>query len=385
MPTAAQRPVIEAIIAVHDPRRPVGRAIASILAQRAQLARHGAELMVSVIVHNTDIGPVRAALEPGLAEQVRWSHLVDGIASPAGPFNQGLDEATGELLTTIGSDDVLEPGSLAAWFDRARRTRADAVVAALRTPEGIVTTPYLRPSRRDVLDPVRDRLAYRTAPLGLLRRESLQRIGFRYTQGGHLNGEDIEPGLRLWFRGGRIAYPYGAPCYRVTDDMGASRATAALGPMSRELGFLVPLLEQPWLRRVDGAEREAIATKLARAQIRGAVGRRVLAAEAASPEAWTPVDADVTAQMLEGLRALSGTGLAALAAAETALLEGAARAADAEELMACAARERSAPRRDRVLPATLRAALARDARPRMFVSQQISQRTGVFAHPDAPA
>lgn len=373
------RPLLDAIIAVHDPRRPLARCVRSLLDQRDQLAAAGAELRVNVVVHNLDIEPIEGALGAGLAPRVRLLQELDGIRSPAGPFNRGLAEAEGEWVTTIGSDDLLEPGALAAWFTRGQAARADAVIASLRTPEGIVTTPYLRSRRRLLLDPVRDRLAYRTAPLGLLRRTSLERIGFTYTAGGHLNGEDIEPGLRLWFRGGRITYPYGAPCYQVTDDMGASRATAALGPLGREVGFLAPLLAQDWLAHARPAEREAIAVKLARAQLRGAIQRRIEARE------WDGNDARVAREAWEGLRALSGNDLAALAATENALLEEAGRASDPEELTAAARSIFAQPRARRVLPRSPRAALRRDARPRMFVSQQLAQRSGAFSHPDAPS
>ena len=73
--------------------------------------------------------------------------------------------------------------------------------------------------KAQVLHPLRDGLAYRSVPYGLLRRESLQALGFGYTE-GILTGEDIEPTLRLWFRSGAVCYPYGAPAYRQTDDSG---------------------------------------------------------------------------------------------------------------------------------------------------------------------
>ena len=92
-------------------------------------------------------------------------------------------------------------------------------------------------TRPAVLDPVLDFLPARTAPLGLLRRSTVDGIDFRYTEGGHVNGEDLEPTLRLWFSGARLAYPYGAPCYRVMSDAGQLRVTSTIGTLRRELGW----------------------------------------------------------------------------------------------------------------------------------------------------
>lgn len=372
-------PAVEVIVAVHDPRRPLARCLASIEAQREDLRAEGAELRTTVVVHNTDVAPIRDALPVVLARAARFLPLVDGIRSPAGPFNAGIDASEATFVSTVGSDDVLEPRTLAAWTARARAARADAVIASLRRGERVVTTPYLRPGRRPVLDPVADRLAHRTAPLGLLRLDSLRRIGFRYTEGGHLNGEDVEPGLRLWFRGGRIAYPYGAPCYRICEDMGVSRATAELGPLARELGFLAPLLEQDWLRTASRAERTSIGTKLVRAQVIGAIRRRVEARR------WSADDARFLARSLQELRAIAGEGLEALSASENAICEGAGIAPDADALAAAWRRAQSLGAPWRVLPRREAFALSRSARPRTFVSQQLAQRTGSFTHPAPPA
>lgn len=372
MPAAS----IEIVIAVHDPRRPLARALASVQAQRETLRAAGAELRAAVVVHNTEIAPIRDALAPELMSGVRFLELADGIRSPAGPFNAGIDTSEATFVSLLGSDDVLEPCALAAWYARARETRADAVIAALRRGGQVVMTPHLRPGRRRVLHPVADGLAYRTAPLGLLRRTTLQGIGFRLTEGGHLNGEDIEPALRLWFRGGRIAYPYGAPCYRILEDMGAARATAELGPLRRELGFLPPLLTQDWLRAARPAEKTAIGVKLVRAQVIGAIGRRVEARQ------WTADDARFLARTLQDVRALAGEGLDALSAVETSICEGAGTAHGTEELVAAweRARHRAAPWR--VLPRRPERVLAPSSRARIFASQQLAQRTGSFTHPE---
>lgn len=372
-------PNVEVLVAVHDPARPLARALASADADRDALAAMGAELALSVVVHNTDPAPIQAAVPPALRARVRWSHHIDGIASPAGPNNLALDQAEGEYVAKLDSDDVFEPGTLAAWYARAREVLADAVVASVRNPDGVLRTPYLRPGRRELLDPVADGLAYRTATLGLLRLETLRTLRFRYTEGGHSNGEDIEPALRLWFSGRRLTYPYGAPCYVARDDMGSARTTAVIGPIARELGFLPALLDEPWLGCAEPEAREAIAVKLARMQVVGGIARR------RAHGIWSSADAECVSESTRRLARLSGNDLRALSAVETGVLEGAAGARDAAELNEAMAAADAGPRSGRVLPRDPMAGLRRAARPRIFVQQQLAARTGTYAHPSPPS
>lgn len=388
---------VDVLIAVHDPNRPVERAIRSVVRQiddcRVDV---NARVRVQLIIHNTAPAPVLSRLDSELQACVDVQVFEDGIASPAGPFNAGLDSSSATYVVTMGSDDALEPGTLPAWIARARKTEANAVIASLRTSEGVVLTPYMRPCPRTYLDPLKDGLAYRTAPLGLLRRERLEQIGFRYTSGGHLNGEDVEPGLRLWFTGERIVYPYRSPCYRVFDDMGASRATSALGAMEREVGFLPQLLNQEWLRTAPRAVRAAVAVKIARAQLIGAIVRRVQHARAASDWAdfdrelpfntlWNAADAHFVARSTQALQAISEGGLISLSWWEQRLLETSACAMDTQTLLDAWGDLPNSRGFARVFPRTLGASVHRTARPRTFVTQQLTQRLGVFKHPEPPA
>lgn len=84
---------------------------------------------------------------------------------------------------------------------RAAETGADAVLARIESADGTLTrTPPARPRRRHRLDPVRDRLAYRSAPLGLLRRATIERLGLRFPT-GLSTGEDLPFTTRLWTAG----------------------------------------------------------------------------------------------------------------------------------------------------------------------------------------
>ncbi|MCL6424233.1 glycosyltransferase family 2 protein [Brachybacterium sp. JHP9] len=348
-PAAAESADVDVIIAVHDPARPIARSVASALAAGGP---SGPRLQVSVVCHNLPAARIREALESAgaLDPRVRLLELADQIPSPAGPFNRGIDSSRAEFVTTVGSDDILEPGALDAWYARALELRADAVLAPIRTDRGLVATPLARPHAPDLLDPVADGLAHRTAPLGLLRRETLERIGFRYTEGGLGNGEDIEPALRLWFAPGmRLAQCPGAPAYRVTDDMGASRQTALVGPLERELAFLRPLLAQPWIAVLGTAQREAILVKLLRAQVIPAIVRRTGAGiEEGHPDAYTVADARFLRTALADLRALHGRLPRGLALSEARVLR-LAQSGDASALRTLVRRLWSGPRLSKVI------------------------------------
>ena len=160
-------PDVDLVVAVHDLRRPIGRAVGSALANRV------ASVRVTVVAHGLSPDALARSLGP-LADDARVRTLAfsDGVSSPAGPFNAGITAATGRFVAIMGSDDELEAGAIDSWLDVADRTGSRAVIPRLRHASGRgVPTPPVRPGRTRGLDPVRDRLAYRTAPLGLLHRE----------------------------------------------------------------------------------------------------------------------------------------------------------------------------------------------------------------------
>ena len=219
-------PEAEIVVAVHTADRPVGGG-GSVLA--AAPGRVGA----TVVCHNMDPGPVREQLAGNFPETVRLLELADGIPSPAGPFNYGLDQAGAGFVGIMGSDDTLEPGAVSAWLDTAWATGAPPPSSRRRYRGGArILTPRARVFRGPLVDPLRDRLAYRTAPLGLIRREAVSRLGLRLSEGLR-TGEDLEFGLRLWFSGEKIAYPAHAPAYLVGQDAD-ERVTAAVLPLGSQ-------------------------------------------------------------------------------------------------------------------------------------------------------
>lgn len=259
-------PEVDVVIAVHDPSRAIDRAAWSVLEGTQAAVR------LTVVAHNTDPGAIAARLG-SLADRadVRLLELHDGVASPAGPFNLGLDAATASFTSIMGSDDTLDPGAIDAWLAHARRTDADAVIARLRHASGsAVPTPVARPLPRALRDPVADRLSYRSAPLGLISR---RHFGDLRLAPGLPVGEDVPYVTRVWFSGGRIAYAARGPAYRVHADAD-TRTTTTARPVAGELAFVPVLLDDEWFRALPGAARQAIVAKLVRVNLFGAVWNR---------------------------------------------------------------------------------------------------------------
>jgi hypothetical protein len=315
----------------------------------------------------------------------------DGIYSPAGPKNHALSQSEAEYITFIDSDDYLEPGTLDAWLATARATGASAVVAPIRTVSGgILATPRIRPSKPQILDPVRDGLAARSLPHGLLRRAKLQEIQFRYTQGLRV-GEDLEPTLRLFFTGGRIAYPYGSPAYCQTDDAGQGRVTAAIAPLEDELAWFAPLAEQEWIGRASKAQRIAIGTQLMRVHGIGALRRRGelastaplgnMAGRPSTDSLWNAQESAAWRAFYLGVKELTGDGLGALSIRDKRLAQAASAANDAAELALAMQNYRSSAQWEVMITQRPHLALGRNSIIRHYVNEKRRRGAAIFAAP----
>ncbi|KNC19561.1 hypothetical protein AC792_05555 [Arthrobacter sp. RIT-PI-e] len=362
--------------------------------QRSLLEKAGATLEISIICHNITAASVRSALGEELIEGVSLREFNDGVYSPAGPKNHALQESQADYLTFVDSDDYVEPGALEAWFMTAQQTGADAVLAPIRTTTGaILTTPWLRPSKPLILDPVRDGLATRSLPFGLLRRSYVDHIGFHY-MAGLRTGEDLEPTLRLFFMGGRIAYPYGSSAYCQTDDAGEGRVTAAVSPLEEELAWFAPLAEQRWVRSISGPGRSSIATKLMRIhgigtlRRRGEIASRAAAGDSAGvPTAgsvWSAEESAVWRAFHEGVKELSGDSLGSLSLRDARLARAALATDDAAGLASAVQAYDSARRWDVLMTENPRTALGRNSIIRHYVNERRRRTTGAFAAPPAP-
>lgn len=246
---------VDVIIAVHDSTRPIRRAVESVLAG-------GANARALVVCHNISKAEIASALGQIAAHpSVVLLECADGIPSPSGPFNTGLDAATAEFIAVLGSDDELEAGALSAWVTRARADRADAVLARIRHASGArILTPPVRPGRRRRLDPIADRLAYRSAPLGILSRA---RFGHVRYPGGLRTGEDIAYTVRTWFSGARLSLADAAPAYLVHDDARV-RVTTAPRPLSVDAAAVKAVMNDEFFDQLSQDARRSVIIKLLR-------------------------------------------------------------------------------------------------------------------------
>lgn len=251
-------PLVDVTIAVHSATRPISRAVASVLEGTA------APVRVNVIAHNIDPEIIRRNLGtyadyPAL----RLLSISDGIASAAGPMNYGLAHSEARYVSILGSDDELAPGAIDSWLATARDTDADAVLARIQLANGGVDPyPPVRGGRRTQhLDARRDRLAYRSAPLGLIDRE---RFGHLRFSEGLSSGEDLSYSLTLWYTAERIAYDLYGPPYVGHDDADDRVTFAPTRPLEDDFAFLSELQQLPWFTAAKPAIRTAITVKLIR-------------------------------------------------------------------------------------------------------------------------
>lgn len=340
-------PAVDVVIAVHDPARRIDRAVASVLTSTAALR-------VTVVAHNTEPAGIEARLARLSDDpRVRVLALRDGIRSPSGPFNLGLDAATAPYTSIMGSDDELQPGAVDSWLAHARRTGADAVIARLRhAGGGAVPTPPTRPRTRALLDPIADRLSYRSAPLGLISRD---RFGELRLAEGVPVGEDLPMVTQLWFSGARISYDRRGPAYLIHDDA-PDRTTMVTRPLAEVFAFVPHVLDAPWFPRLDRAAREAVVVKFLRIHLFGAVTYR------SDPALWTAGERAVLSDAAAGMLR-QGEGAERLLSRRDRILLDAALdpGVPAEELIAAAARRRQFARPDALVPRSLRDALHREA------------------------
>lgn len=288
---ATEEPLVDLVIAIHDPGRPLERGLRSLLQQGLDI---GSGLRITVVCHNIPIDSVRDTLSPETRDAVRFLELQDGIHSPAGPFNLGLARATARYFSIMGSDDLLEPGAVKAWLDRADRESLSALMAPIRLDDGrAVRTPPHRPFRHGPLDAVKDRLAYRSAPLGLVRTDTLHRLGVEFTA-GLATGEDQAMCLALWFSGERVGFGRGEPRY-LGGDGAAQRVTLARRPIAEDLRATALVIEGHWFAARTPRERRSIAAKILRVHVFAAGAIR-------GAEGWAEGEREEIAHFLSRLR-----------------------------------------------------------------------------------
>lgn len=119
---------------------------------------------------------------------------------------------------------------------------------------------------------VQDRLAYRTAPLGLIRTSEMRRLGLTFVA-GLPTGEDQDFSAKLWFGGGRIDYAAGGPRYVVGADA-SDRVTYTRRSVEDTLRFASMLVDSDWFAGRSLRERRSMVAKLVRVHIFGLLETR---------------------------------------------------------------------------------------------------------------
>ena len=341
-------PVVDVVIAVHSAARPIDRAVRSVLDHTACPVR------VSVVCHNVAPDDIGRRLSEFLAdERVRLLAHGDGIPSPSGPFNAGLDAATAPFTSIMGSDDELQPGAIDSWLAVQRKHNAAVVISRLAHASGKpVPTPPTRPWRGAGLDAVKDRLCYRSAPLGLVSRDMFG--GIRLVPGLPTGG-DIGYVTRLWFSGEVIAFDRRGPAYVIHDDA-KDRVTFAPKPVAEGMQFLPLLLNDRAVLALTGTQKASLVTKLLRIHLFGAIWNR------RDVKLWDATErASLAALTRDCLRFAPGAERV-LARADRALLDTMLDpSAPSERLVRQAAQRRRFPLPATVIPRNLGYLAAREA------------------------
>lgn len=361
-------PAVDVVVAVHDPRRPVHRAVRSVLD-----GSPGVPVRVSVVAHDVAPEVIEQRLGADLSRhgQVRLLHVADGVPSPSGPFTHGLRAAEAPWVVLLGSDDQLEPGAIRSWLTAAQRHGVEVVVPRLVLAGRTVPTPPVRPLRLAPqegtgLDLVRDRLSYRSAPLGLLRRSTVQALKAGLLPGARVGG-DLPMATRLW-TGARVGVDASGPAYLIGEDA-TDRVTYRPHPMDSQLGGVSHLVTEPWFAALSSAQRRAIGTKLLRINLFGAILTRP------GPAWWTAEQRDALARITRAvLDAAPGCALP-LSLADRALLDAClSPAVPAPDLVRLAHERRRHGTPRTLLPRDVRYLLHREAPLRFMCASILARR-----------
>lgn len=243
-------PTVDVVIPLHRTDRRFDAAVES-----AQSMAQRVPTRVFVVLHNLHLdGPTEARLR-ARAVLLRCD---DGISSPSGPRNVGLDAATAPYVFFLDSDDELAPRCLRRLVDVAADTGAEVVLPSIEMAGSYVGTPLVWSRTPRMLDVVDDALFTRSHSFALLRRDSLRRSGIRYPEGVRA-GQDLVLMAQL-YTSCSTAMAFDA-VYRLREHAG-SRVTTTPLPVADQLAAVEHVLAADWFRRLTPAHREALVHRI---------------------------------------------------------------------------------------------------------------------------
>lgn len=250
----------EIVVPVHDRTRPVRRAVESLLDDD--------ETRALVIAHNID----PALLDLPSTDRVRILPLEGAAGMPGATYDAGIAAATAPWVGIMGSDDWYQKGAIAAMRRRVQHDGTDGAIAPLT--HQYLEFNQIKPLtiRHSRLDPVRDRMFYRTAPLGIYRTVMMQNPEYRFGD-TFPAGSDMRVTALLWTSKHRFSYYWDDPAYVVGKDA-TTRVTFTPRPLSSTGAPYLALMQEPVVKDFDRATRHALAMKMARVHILGAVAVR---------------------------------------------------------------------------------------------------------------
>ena len=353
-------PLVEIVIPVHSTSRPIARAVSSAL-----LASKGArpgQCRVTVVAHHVSADEVRAVLSAEQRAAVTVIECEDRGSTAAVPRNEALRRTRARYISFLDSDDTLDAGAVTRWLGIAERRGSDLVIPFQHhTGQRVDITPILRPFRSSRLDPVKDRLSYRSTAFGLVRTAVVRECGLEFDE-SVATGEDQSFVVGLYATAERIDYAPGGPGLLMHADA-ADRVSGQVVPVRRSVEAALRLEAQPWFAAAPSLRRSYV-LKCLRVNCFPAVEAAV------QSEEWDGARAETARRTVNDLLALAPGAQGCLSRADVEVLRLLREGADRMDLLgALTARRRFAtpaalltedPRRvlDRQAPLRIAAASA---------------------------
>lgn len=282
------RPVVDIVIPVHSPSRPLHRAVDSAVA--ATRGMDPGEWVVTVVAHHLSARQVATMLSSEQQANVNVIECSDHGTTPAGPRNTALEQTEAQYISFLDSDDTLDPGAVTRWLATARKFGSDWVLPCQHHTGGRADmTPITRPWRSRNLSAVKDRLYYRSSAFGLIRVTAARSVGARFDT-EVATAEEQAFILRLHSGVSRIDYARGLPGLLVHSDA-TDRVSTAPIPVREQAMPALRLSEAAWFRDLPEALRAGFFLKFLRVNVFASIELHLQAGTWDSAQARSSYDA----------------------------------------------------------------------------------------------